>query len=137
MASQGQDTYKFAGDKSAFGVSEDLAIESTQYLDLGPSLFGIKVDMTEWLTNKNYAYLSLVPPHGNRALSDIFQALTGFTPGINKTDSTEAFLAGHILESAVIVIAVKPVFQRSKRSRSCAPAVRRDRAAMTSWFEVT
>lgn len=84
----------FAGHKTAFTIGTGLTVESTQYLDLGASLFGIKVDMTEWLTNKNYAYLSLVPPQGNRKLADIFNALTGFTPGLDKTDSTEAFLAG-------------------------------------------
>jgi len=83
-----------AGHKTAFTVSADLAIESTQYLDLGPALFGIKVDLHEWLKAKHYAYLSFVPPRGNRALADSFTALTGFTAGLDKTDSTEAFLTG-------------------------------------------
>lgn len=83
-----------ATHKTAFTLGEGLAVETTQYLDLGPSLFGIKVDMTEWLTNKNYAYLSLVPPQGNRKLADAFQLLTGFTPGLDKADSTAAFLSG-------------------------------------------
>jgi nucleoid-associated protein len=83
-----------AGYKTAFTVNDDQAIVSTRYLDLGSGLFGIKVDLHEWLTAKHYAYLSLVPPQGNRKLADSFLALTGFTRGLDKADSTEAFLAG-------------------------------------------
>lgn len=83
-----------AGAKSAFGVSEDLTIESRPHLDLGPGLFGIKVDLHEWRTTGHYAYLSCVAPRGNRVLADSFAVLTGFTPGLDKADTTEAFLAG-------------------------------------------
>lgn len=83
-----------AGHKTAFTVSDDLTIASTQYLDLGPALFGIKVDLHEWQTAKHYAYLSFVPPRGNRGLADSFIALTGFSAGLDKADSTEAFLTG-------------------------------------------
>jgi nucleoid-associated protein len=83
-----------AGYKTAFAVGQDLAIGSTRYLDLGPSLFGIKVDLHEWRTARHYAYLSLVPPRGERALAGSFTALTGFAPGLDKVDNTEAFLAG-------------------------------------------
>lgn len=83
-----------AGYKTAFTVNQDQAIESTRYLDLGSALFGIKVDLHEWLTAKHYAYLSLVAPRGDRMLADSFTALTGFTPGLDKADNTEAFLAG-------------------------------------------
>lgn len=83
-----------AGYKTAFTVDADQAIAATRYLDLGSSLFGIKVDLHEWRTAKHYAYLSLVPPQGNRKLADSFAALTGFTRGLDKADSTEAFLAG-------------------------------------------
>ena len=57
-------------------------------------MFGIKVDLHEWLMAKHYAYLSFVPPRGSRGLADSFTALTGFTAGLDKADSTEAFLAG-------------------------------------------
>lgn len=83
-----------AGHKTAYTVGADLAIEETRHLDLGPSLFGIKVDLHEWRTARHYAYLSLVPPRGNRPLADSFAVLTGFTPGLDKTDTTAAFLAG-------------------------------------------
>ena len=83
-----------AGYKTAFTVSQEQMIESTRYLDLGSSLFGIKVDLHEWLTARHYAYLSFVPPQGNRKLADSFLALTGFTRGLDKADSTEAFLTG-------------------------------------------
>jgi len=83
-----------ASMKSAFTISDELTIKPAQFLDLGPSLFGIKVDITEWIKNKNYAYLSLVPPRGNRELIDIFHALTGFSRGLDKVESTDNFLAG-------------------------------------------
>lgn len=83
-----------AGYKDAFSVDADLALTTSRHLDLGPSLFGIKVDLHEWRSAKHYAYLSLVPPRGNPALADSFSALTGFTRGLDEADSTEAFLAG-------------------------------------------
>ena len=83
-----------AGYKTAFSIGPDLAIETTRHLDLGSALFGIKVDMHEWLTARHYAYLSLVPPRSNRKLAEGYTALTGFSAGLDKTDTTEAFLAG-------------------------------------------
>lgn len=83
-----------ASQKTAFTITPSLAMASTSYLDLGPTLFGIKVDIAEWRTQKHYAYLSLVPPQGGRKLTDVFQRLTGFIPGLDKADSTDAFLSG-------------------------------------------
>lgn len=83
-----------AGHKSAHTIATDLTVSSTGYLDLGPGLFGIKVDLHEWQTAKHYAYLSFVPPRGNRVLADTFIGLTGFTPGMDKSESTATFLEG-------------------------------------------
>ena len=57
-------------------------------------MFGIKVDLAEWKVRKNYAYLSMLPPRGNPEMAKIFDELTGFGDGIDKQESTEAFLKG-------------------------------------------
>jgi len=83
-----------AGYKTAFHINKEQVIESTRYLDLGSSLFGIKVDMQEWLNAGHYVYLTLVSPQGGRKLADAFLALVGFTRGLDKRHSTDTFLAG-------------------------------------------
>lgn len=83
----------FAGHKTALAIGEDLAVRETSYLDLGPSLFGIKADLTEWLHKRHYAYLSLLAP-SRAGLAEIVRELMGFEPGLDKADSTETFLAG-------------------------------------------
>ncbi len=82
------------GDKTAYALDGQLALQPVRYLDIGPALFGIKVDLHEWQTARHYAYLSFVPPRGNPALTDSFTTLTGFTAGLDKTDCTDTFLDG-------------------------------------------
>lgn len=84
----------FAGHKSAFAIGEELRLTTRHSLDLGPSLFGVKVDLTEWQKEKNYAYLSLIAPRGNRTLAALFYQLTDFGSGIDKAEETRAFLEG-------------------------------------------
>ena len=87
--------YLFVARQSeSLTISDELDITPSYAIDTGPSLFGIKVDLAEWKERKDYAYLSLLPPRGNQALSDSFYALTGFNNGINKEEATLAFLEG-------------------------------------------
>lgn len=83
-----------ASHKVSYAIGDDLAVQANHFLDLGPSLYGIKVDLTEWKKDQNYAYLSLIAPRGNKALSEIFYQLTGFSDGVDKEGSTRAFLEG-------------------------------------------
>ncbi|MEJ1336151.1 MAG: nucleoid-associated protein [Candidatus Sedimenticola sp. (ex Thyasira tokunagai)] len=84
----------FAANKSAFTIDGSLELKPSYSLDLGPSLFGVKVDLTEWRKEKNYAYLSLIAPRGNRPLANLFYELTDFGNGIDKAEETRAFLEG-------------------------------------------
>lgn len=83
-----------AGQTESLSLNDKLELVPSYAIDTGPSLFGIKVDLAEWKERQNYAYLSLLPPRGNRALSDAFTALTGFANGLNKEEATLAFLEG-------------------------------------------
>ncbi|MDH5785688.1 MAG: nucleoid-associated protein [Chromatiales bacterium] len=87
-------TLYVARHTEALTLDDALEVTTTQSIDSGPSLFGIKVDLLEWREHQNYAYLSLLPPRGNTALSDAFYQLTGFSNGINKETATLAFLEG-------------------------------------------
>ncbi|MES9855165.1 MAG: nucleoid-associated protein [Sedimenticola sp.] len=84
----------FATDKSAFAIDGKLELKPSHSLDLGPSLFGVKVDLTEWQKEKSYAYLSLIAPRGNRPLANLFYELTDFGNGVDKAEDTRAFLEG-------------------------------------------
>lgn len=82
------------GSQTAYTVTPALGLSTTRHVDPSAALFGIKVDLHEWHNGGHHAYLSLVPPRGDRALSDSLAAFTGFSPGINKADTTDALLAG-------------------------------------------
>lgn len=84
----------FVATKNVFEVAADLSTQTSQCLDFGASLFGIKVDLKEWKQEKNYAYLSLVSPRGGKELTQAFQLLTGFIKGIDKKEDTNTFLKG-------------------------------------------
>lgn len=87
--------YLFLAHQSELlAISDTLEVMPSYALDTGPSLFGIKVDLAEWKHRQNYAYLSLLAPRGNQALSDAFQQLCGFGQGIDKRASTRSFLSG-------------------------------------------
>jgi len=83
-----------ASHKIAYTIGRDLSVQANPFLDLGSSLYGIKVDLSEWKKDQNYAYLSLIAPRGNRVLADIFYRLTGFSDGVDKAGNTRAFLEG-------------------------------------------
>ncbi len=83
-----------ARQSEALTVDGELAVSPSYAIDTGPTLFGIKVDLTEWQERENYAYLSLLPPRGNPALIEAFTQLTGFNNGIDKAVATMAFLEG-------------------------------------------
>lgn len=84
----------FIATKSVFEINGDLTTGSSQCLDFGSSLFGIKVDIKEWKQDKNYAYLSFVAPRSGKELITAFTALTGFSKGIDKKEDTNTFLKG-------------------------------------------
>lgn len=75
-------------------LDSELNIQTSRAFDFGASLFGIKVDLTEWKERGHYAYLSLIPPRGNPSLGDLFYRFTGFANGINKGEATLTFLKG-------------------------------------------
>jgi len=83
-----------AGQTESLSLNDRLELVPSYAIDTGPTLFGIKVDLAEWKERKDYAYLSLLPPRGNRALSEAFTELTGFANGLNKEEATLAFLEG-------------------------------------------
>lgn len=83
-----------AGQTESLAIGPDLSVQPSYSVDTGPSLFGIKVDLSEWTGPQNYAYLSLLPPRSNQPLADMFRQLTGFSNGLNKAEATAAFLEG-------------------------------------------
>jgi len=83
-----------ARQQESLAISEELDVTANYAIDTGHSLFGIKVDLIEWKEHGHYAYLSLLPPRGDPALSDAFYRLTGFGNGLNKAEATLAFLEG-------------------------------------------
>lgn len=84
----------FLTTKTVFGINGDLSTGTSECLDVGPSLFGIKVNIREWKHEKNYAYLSFVAPRSGKDLGAAFETLTGFSKGIDKKADTSTFLKG-------------------------------------------
>ncbi len=80
--------------RESLAISDCLDVTPSYAVDTGPSMFGIKVDLAEWLVRKHYAYLSYLPPRNNAPLADIFDELTGFGDGIDTAEATETFLKG-------------------------------------------
>jgi len=78
----------------SLAISDNLEVTPCYFIDTGPSLFGIKVDLVEWQVRKNYAPLSLLPPRGNLLFAEIFEKTMGFSNGIDKEEETLAFLEG-------------------------------------------
>lgn len=83
-----------AGQTESLSLNNKLELVPSYAIDTGSTLFGIKVDLAEWKERQDYAYLSYLPPRGNRPLNDAFTALTGFANGLNKEEATLAFLEG-------------------------------------------
>lgn len=106
-------TLFIARQSESLTLNEALEITTSHALDTGPSLFGIKVDLTEWRERKDYAYLTLVPPRGNPPLAEAFYRLTGFGNGIDKEKATLAFLEG----VEAYTREVEPERQREVRSQ--------------------
>ncbi len=70
----------------------DLSVAQCAGIDFGQSLFGIKVDIHEWKKTQHYSYLSSLLPKGSPGLAELFQAITGFGHGIDKSEETTTFL---------------------------------------------
>ncbi len=87
--------YLFVTHQSeTLSISEQLEVCPSYVIDTGSSMFGIKVDLVEWKGDRQYAYLSQIPPKGDPVLAELFDELTGFHHGINKQESTSQLLAG-------------------------------------------
>ncbi len=80
--------------KTAYTTGDDLQVEATSFLDFGASLFGVRINITEWKEHQNYTYLSLMPPRGNKTLNDVFTQWCGFGEGVDKVENTHRFLEG-------------------------------------------
>ncbi len=78
----------------ALSIDDNLVVSPSYSLDSGSSLIGLKVDIEEWKTHENYAYLSLLPPRGAPLLNELLRSLTGFANGIDKQEATLSFLQG-------------------------------------------
>lgn len=78
----------------SLSITAQLDVCTNYVIDTGASMFGIKVDLAEWKGDRQYAYLSMIPPKGNAPLATLFDQLTGFNHGINKQEVTDQFLAG-------------------------------------------
>jgi len=78
----------------SLAINDNLEVAPCFFIDTGPSLFGIKVDLAEWKVRKNYVPLSLIPPRGNLLFAEIFEKTIGFSDGIDKEEDTLAFLEG-------------------------------------------
>lgn len=95
MSEQHNIFYLFAVSQSeSLAISDNLEVTPSYSVDTGPSMFGIKVDLAEWKVRKNYAYLSYLPPRSNALLAEVFDELSGFGAGVDKTEATEGFLKG-------------------------------------------
>ena len=81
-------------ENEALAISDSLEVEHRYFVDSGPSLFGVKLDITEWQSDSQYAYLTIVPPRNDKLLSEFFDQLTGFSNGVDKQESTLSFLQG-------------------------------------------
>ncbi|VAW90100.1 hypothetical protein MNBD_GAMMA18-581 [hydrothermal vent metagenome] len=87
--------YLFVAHQSeSLAISEQLEVCPSYVIDTGATLFGIKVDLAEWKGDRQYAYLSTVPPKGSAPLAELFDQMTGFNHGINKQESTTQLLDG-------------------------------------------
>ncbi len=87
--------YLFVAHQSeSLAISEQLEVCPSYVIDTGATMFGIKVDLAEWKGDRQYAYLSSVPPKGDAPLVELFDQLTGFHHGINKQESTTQLLEG-------------------------------------------
>ncbi len=87
--------YLFVAHQSeSLAISEQLEVCPSYVIDTGSTMFGIKVDLAEWKGDRQYAYLSMVPPKGNAPLAELFDTLTGFHHGIDKKESTTQLLEG-------------------------------------------
>ncbi len=78
----------------SLAINESLEVTPSYSVDTGPSMVGIKVDLSEWKVRKNYAYLSFLPPRGSTPFAELFTGITGFGDGLNTTEATQSFLAG-------------------------------------------
>ncbi len=83
-----------AGQKSTRTITPELAVDTVSLLDVGPSMFGIRVDINEWQKHQNYSYLSMITARGNRLIAEQFKHLTGFANGLNSRERTQTFLEG-------------------------------------------
>ena len=78
----------------SLAISDKLQVCPSYVIDTGASMFGIKVDLAEWKGDRQYAYLSQIPPKGDGQLAELFDELTGFNHGIDKQQATSQLLEG-------------------------------------------
>jgi len=78
----------------SIAIDETLDVTSHSYIDTGATLSGLKIDIKEWQKNRQYPYLTQVPPKGNVLLADAMQTLTGFDNSVDKEEATNTFLEG-------------------------------------------
>lgn len=78
----------------SLAIDDKLEITPSYYVDTGISLFGIKVDISEWQRRSSSAYMTIIPPRGKPELADAFHTLTDFSNIIDTEEATLAFLEG-------------------------------------------
>jgi len=78
----------------SLAISDSLQVCPSYVIDTGASMFGIKVDLAEWKGDRQYAYLSQIPPKGDGQLAELFDELTAFNHGIDKQQATSHLLEG-------------------------------------------
>lgn len=75
-------------------ISDKLEVTPSYTIDTGSSLFGIKVDMSEWQSRDNTRCITMLLPSGNPRLAKAFERVTGFTKKVDRQEATETFLQG-------------------------------------------
>lgn len=78
----------------SLAISDSLQVCPSYVIDTGSSMFGIKADLAEWKGDRQYAYLSQIPPKGDTVLAELFDELMGFNHGIDKQQATSQLLEG-------------------------------------------
>lgn len=78
----------------AITIDKQLNVIPCFTLDTGGSLCGVKLDIDEWQSNSQYAYMTVVPPRGNPSFSDLLDEISGFGNAVNREETTLNFLEG-------------------------------------------
>jgi nucleoid-associated protein len=73
-------------------INTDLDVANTLYIDPNKLQYGAKVYINEWLEQDSPKYLSLLTSRGNKAFSEAFTTMVGFTTGVDLVEDTSEFL---------------------------------------------